>query len=203
MLNALKVVALLGLCLVVIGCANQSELPPQTTQQLVDLRDGLTQGKAQIQTTCNNARDLTQRPQAQIEPQITRLQTSIKELEERAAGGRKGYSTAREQSQAYFAKWEEQLQGMSRNLADQGEARRADSMASFKELEKRVETLRGEFRPFMDQVLEVSKYLETDPTASGVKAVNRQMQQALGRENNLMAKADAVIQQIDKMRGGK
>ena len=92
---------------------------------------------------------------------------------------------------------------MSRNLADQGEARRADSMASFKELEKRVETLRGEFRPFMDQVLEVSKYLETDPTASGVKAVNRQMQQALGRENNLMAKADAVIQQIDKMRGGK
>ena len=74
MTSALKLAALLGFCVVLTGCANQTELPPQMTQQLVDLRDGLTQGKAQIQTTCNNARDITQRPQAQIEPQIERLQ---------------------------------------------------------------------------------------------------------------------------------
>jgi DNA repair exonuclease SbcCD ATPase subunit len=196
-------VFLLAAGLVVGGCASQAELPPQITQDLVTLRDQLIQGKAQIQTTSNAARDLTQRPQAQIEPQVKRLVDSISELESLATKGRTQFNSADERAQAYFAQWETELQGMNDSLAMKGEARRNESIASLKELKKRVQTLREEFRPFMASLLEVSKYLQTDSTAAGVKAVTPQIKKTLEDEPKLMSKGDAVIAQIDKMRGGK
>jgi hypothetical protein len=196
-------VLLLASALVMGGCASQAELPPQVTQDLVTLRDQLIQGKAQIQTTCNAARDVTQRPQAQIEPQVKRLIDSINSLDNLATQGRTQFNSADERAQAYFANWEKELQGMSESLAMKGEARRAESMASLKELKKRAETLREDFRPFMSTLLEVSRYLQTDTTASGVKTVTPEINKTLQREPSLMSRVDAAIAQIDKMRGGK
>ena len=192
-----------GLSLALTGCASQAELPPQISNDLVTLRQQLINGKAQIQTTCNAARDVTQRPQAQIEPQVKTLVDSIDSLEKLATEGRTQFSSAEEHAQAYFAKWETELQGMNDSLAMKGEARRAESKASLGELKKRAESLRQDFRPFMASLLEVSKYLQTDTTASGVKTVTPQIKRALEKETTLMSKADAAIAQIDKMRGGK
>src|SRR5512140_32596 len=85
-----------------VGCATQSELPPQMTNNLTELRDQLLQGKAQVQTTSNAARDLTQRPQAQLQPQIDRLMKGITDLENLATKGRQQFATAEEHTQAYF-----------------------------------------------------------------------------------------------------
>jgi uncharacterized protein YoxC len=76
-------------------------------------------------------------------------------------------------------------------------------MRSFTELEARVERLKGEFRPFMSQLNEVSRYLQVDTTSEGMKTVTPQIKSVLGHENSIMSKADAVIEQIDAMRGGK
>lgn len=181
------------------GCASKSELPPQMTQNLVSLRDQLVQGKAQIQTTCNAARDLTSRPQAQLEPQVDRLVQSIAGLEDLAANNRKQFASADEHAQAYFAHWNQQLEGMSESLKIQGMERHHKSVKSYEELKSRVEALKQEFRPFMASLTEISKYLQTDTTAAGVKAVTPQIKSALGRENAIMARADAVIAQIDAM----
>jgi DNA repair exonuclease SbcCD ATPase subunit len=194
---------MLGVGVMLTGCASQAELPPQVSQNLVTLRDQLLKGKAQIQTTCNAARDVTQRPQSQIEPQVKHLIDSINDLEAMASQGRTQYANAEERAQAYFAQWDAELQTMNDDLKMKGEARRAEAEASLKELKKRAEALRAEFRPFMTSLSEVSRYLQTDTTASGVKAVTPQINKALDREDDLMKDTDAVIAQIDKMRGGK
>jgi hypothetical protein len=194
-------VSLLGLLVAALslgGCASQSELPPQVTQDLVTLRDQIVQGKAQVQTTSNAARDLTQRPQAQLEPQINRLTDAINKLESLATNARTQFASTQERTEAYFVHWHQQMQGMSKSLAQQGEARRAQSQASLEELKKRVEALREEFR-----LSEVSRYLNTDTTSAGVKAVTQQVNAAAAREKDIMSKADAVIAQIDAMRGGR
>jgi DNA repair exonuclease SbcCD ATPase subunit len=205
MILILTLTLLLGAatCLGVAGCASQAELPPQITQNLVDLRDSIQQGKAQVQTTCNAARDLTQRPQGDLQAQIDRLTRSIAALDDLATNNRKSFASADEHAQAYFAQWDQQMQGMSQSLAEQGQQRRAESQASFAELKSRIQVLKQEFRPFMSSLLEVSKYLQTDTTASGVRIVTPQINTALDRENAIMAKADAVVAQIDAMRGGK
>jgi hypothetical protein len=203
-INRTIATALIGmLASVLTGCASQTELPPQMTQDLVTMRDQLVQGKAQVQTTCNAARDLTQRPQAQIQPQVDHLVKQIDALEDLATNHRKNFASADERAQTYFSHWDQEMQGMSKSLAQQGEARRVQSQKSFEELKTRVGVLREQFRPFMGSLTEVSKYLKTDTTAAGVKAVTPQIKSALDDENKIMQKADAVIAQIDAMRGGK
>src|SRR3954453_6942790 len=99
------------------GCAGQAELPPQMTQDLGGLRDQLVAAKAQIQTTCNAARDLTTRPQAQLDPQKQRLFKSIATLDEMATAGRKQFRDADDRAQSYFADWDAKMKTMSDSLA--------------------------------------------------------------------------------------
>jgi hypothetical protein len=185
------------------GCASKAELPPQATDDLAQFRDQLMQGKAQVQTACNAARDLTQRPQANVQSQVDRFVQAVTSLENTATNNRQQFASADERSAAYFAHWDQQLQGMSSSLAKAGQERREESMKSHEELKRRVEELRAEFRPFISRMSEVSRYLKTDPTASGVKAATPQVREALDREKDVLAKADAVIKQIDAMRAGR
>ena len=92
---------------------------------------------------------------------------------------------------------------MSASLAQVGAERREASMKSFAELQSRVDRLKSEFRPLMSQFNEVSRYLQVDGTSEGIKTVTPQIKSALGRENAVRSKADAVIEQIDAMRGTK
>lgn len=186
-----------------VGCASQTELPPQVTESLTDLRDQLIKGKAQVQTMSNAARDLTTRPQASLQPQVDRLRKSIADLEELATNHRKQFASAQERAQEYFAHWDKQMATMSNSMAARGQQRRAESMETFAELKSRTEELKKEFRPFMATLLEISRYLETDTTAAGVKVVTPQIEATLKNEKTIMQRADAVVAQIDAMRGGR
>jgi len=55
----------------------------------------------------------------------------------------------------------------------------------------------------MSKLNEGSRHLQVDTTADGVKTITPQIKSALGYENAIMAKADAVIEHIGAMRGGK
>jgi uncharacterized coiled-coil DUF342 family protein len=190
--------------LMLTGCAStKTEIPPQMTQDLVNLRDQLVQGKASVQTVCNAARDLIQRQQADSKSQVDRLNQAIIALENQATNNRTQFATADAHAEAYFAHWNQELHSMSSSLADAGKDRRDASMRSFTELEARVEKLKGEFRPFMSQLNEVSRYLQVDTTSEGMKTITPQVKSVLGHENSIMSKADAIIEQIDAMRGGK
>src|SRR3954454_20824 len=112
LIHRLNVIVLALSVFSIIGCAaEKSELPPQMTSDLVNLRDQLVQGKAQIQTTSNAARDLTTRPQSQLQPQVDRLVNSISALEDLATNGHKQFSSADQRAQAYFAHWDQQMAG--------------------------------------------------------------------------------------------
>jgi hypothetical protein len=192
-----------GLVFVLAGCATSTEVPPQTQEGLTDLRDQLLTGKAQIQRTTGAARDLTQRPQGQVQPQVERLSREVASLEELATKSRSQFRSQQQQSMQYFAQWDEQLKTMTNSVRDAGEERRADSLATFETLQKQVESLRQGFRPYMDALLESSRYLKTDATAAGVKTITPRLNSAVESENLLMQRIDAVIAQIDAMRGSK
>jgi len=178
-------------------------MPPQTHQGLTGLRDQMVSGKAQIQRATDAARDLAQRPLAQIEPQINRLAQEVQALEVMATRARGQYETQRDQTQQYFAQWSTELETMSKQVREAGMERREQSIASLDALEKNVDSLRSTFRPYMDALTESAKYLRTDPTPSGVKSITPRIQEALDVEKALMEKIDAVIAQIDVMRGSR
>src|SRR5688572_5861352 len=138
------------------GCASTSsvEVPPQTQQGLSSLRDQLTNGKSQIQRTTNAARELAQRPQAQIQPQIDRLAREVNSLSTMATQTRQSYERQQTGANKYFADWEAQLKDMSDEVQSAGQERYSESLASFETLTDLAERVRGTFREYMTALTE-------------------------------------------------
>jgi len=193
---------LFSLAVGVAGCVSGYEVPPQTSSDLLSLRAHVIASKAQIQMTSNAARDLVQRPQQNLTAQITALANHIATLDTMASRGREMYAGAELRAADYFVDWDRQLKSMSEQIAKAGQVRREESMASFHTLQLQVLDIRGLFKPYMAKLLEVQKYLRTDTTAAGIKAVTPSIKNALSREPFIMKKADQIVNQIDKMRGG-
>jgi len=199
----------LGCLLFLAACSSSepkpepAEMPPQTQLGLSALREQMISGKAQIQKTTDAARDLAQRPLAQIEPQINRLAQEVQTLEGMATRASGQYETQKGQTEQYFAQWTKELETMSQQVREAGMERREQGLASVDALEKAIESLRSTFRPYMEALTESAKYLRTDPSPAGVKSITPRIQGALNVEKSLMSKMDAVIAQIDVMRGSK
>jgi hypothetical protein len=197
--------AILGCLFFLAACASTepAEMPPQTQKGLAELRDQMLSRKIQIQKTAAAARDLAQRPLAQIDPQINRLAVEVQTLEGMALQTRGQFEEQKGQTEQYFADWSTELETMSKDVREAGMERREGSIASLDALEDDIDDLRSTFRPFMDALTESTKYLRTDPTPAGVKSITPRIQEALDVEEQLMDEIDTVIAQIDVMRGNR
>ena len=192
----------------VMGCATApkpvvTEVPPPTQQGLGELRDLLLQGKAEIQATSNAARGLTQKTGEVSESSINELDGNINRLETVRARTWGVHQDVQDTAKAYFADWEKQLQTMSGPVAEEGGKRRAASMASFEILKVKGQDLGQVYNPFVAKLLESTRYLNTDRTSEGLKVVAPQINEQLGLEGELMNKINALVSQIDTMKGGR
>jgi len=103
----------------------------------------------------------------------------------------------------YFADWEKQLQTMSGEVAEEGGKRRAASMASFEILKLKGHEAGEVYNPYVAKLVESTRYLQTDRTTEGLKVVTPQINGQLALEGELMNRINALVAQIDTMRGGK
>jgi hypothetical protein len=192
----------LGLTLAT-GCATTTEVPPQAVGQLLTLRNGLIDGKAQIQKTTGAARDLIEHPRQDVQAQVNAFRSQMSQLSKDALQAREVAAGAQTRADEFFANWDKQLQTMSGDIAQAGQQRRAESMASFGRLRESLTGVRTQFTPFLSDLQEADRYLQNDPTAAGVKVAAPTIQKALGREKDVLKSIDNLIGQIDAVRGGK
>jgi hypothetical protein len=92
---------------------------------------------------------------------------------------------------------------MSGQLAEQGQQRRKASMCSFEILKVKGSEAADTYNPFVAKLLESTRYLETDMTTEGLKVVTPQINEQVGLEGELMNRINALVSQIDTMKGGK
>jgi hypothetical protein len=192
----------------VMACATApkpvvTEVPPPTQQGLAELRDLLLQGKAEIQATSNAARGLTQKTGEVSPGSVQGLVGEINRLETVRAKTWGVHQDVQDKAKAYFADWEKQLQTMTGQVAEEGGKRRAASMASFEILKLKGKELADVYNPFVSKLLESTRYLETDMTTEGLKVVTPQINEQVGVEGELMNRINALVSQIDTMKGGK
>jgi hypothetical protein len=187
----------------IAGCATTTEVPPQAVNQLLQLRNGLIDGKAQIQKTTGAARDLVERPRQDIQAQVDAFKSQMTQLNRDALQARETAASAQAKADDFFANWEKQLQTISGSMAEGGQQRRAESMAAFTQLRERLTAVRTQFGPFMTDLQEAERYLQSDPTAAGLKVASPTIKKALGREKDVLRSIDDLIARIDSVRGGK
>ena len=192
----------------VMGCATApkpvvTEVPPPTQQGLGELRALLQQGKAEILSTNNAARELIQKTGEVSEASINKLDGQINRVETVRARTWGVHQDVQDKAKAYFDDWEKQLQTMTGKVAEEGAKRRKASMASFEVLKIKGKELADIYNPYVAKLLESTRYLETDQTSEGLKVVTPQINEQVALEGELMNRINALVSQIDTMKGGR
>ncbi len=192
----------------VMGCATApkpvvTEVPPPTQQGLGELRALLQQGKAEILSTNNAARELVQKTGEVSEASINKLEGQVNRVEAVRARTWGVHQDVQGKAKAYFDDWEKQLQTMKGTVAEEGAKRLKASRASFETLKIKGMDLADIYNPYVAKLLESTKYLETDRTSEGLKVVTPQINEQVALEGELMNRINALVSQIDTMKGGR
>jgi hypothetical protein len=194
----------LVVALAAAGCATTTtELPPKAVEGLLAVRNGIVDNKAQVQKTTAAARDMIDNPRQDVRTQIDAFSSALSGLRDGTGQTRQVGAGMKSTANEYFAQWDQQLKTVSGELAEAGQERRAESMATFAKLEESIKELRTAFAPFMGNLEATDRFLQADPTASGVKAAAPSLRNALDEEKEVLERADAVIAQIDSARSGR
>jgi hypothetical protein len=201
--NRASFTGVVWLALLLAGCATTAEIPPQATSGLLAMRNQLIDGKAQIQKTTGVARDLIDQPRQDVQSQVDAFTSQVSALTRDALQTREQAAGMQARADDFFTKWEKELTSMSGSLAEAGQQRRTESMASFAQLRDRLGAVRTQFAPFVTDLQSAERYLRTDSTAAGVKAAAPTIRSALDREGSVLKSIDELIAQIDAVRGGK
>jgi hypothetical protein len=190
--------------LVLVGCqSTTTELPPQTTDQLVGLRNQLFTAKAQVQGASSAARDLVEQPRQDLVPQVEMLKKQVTALNDTRAQTRAQGEAFQQSASDYFAKWDQSIQGMSEETEWAGKRRVALAKESLAQLEQQTKEVRARVAPFMTSLNEATKYLSTDTTRAGLNVVEPQLRSALRGEKGILDGIDDLVATIDKIRAGK
>ncbi len=196
-------IALSTMMFLLVGCASEKpEIPPQATSGLMDIRGQLMSLKSQIQNTTVSAKDLmTQR--VDVTPQVKRFEDEVAKLQAQVGDTRAQMKEATNNADAYFARWDSQLQTMSGSLQESGEKRRKESMHAFDKLRQIGTDTRASYGPYILNMSDAAKYLNADPTSAGVKGAIPTIKKGMDAEPDLLRNIDRMIEQIDSIRAGK
>ena len=185
------------------GCTPPAELPPQTTSQLANLRDGALAAKAQVQAATNSAKDLLDQPRQDLGPQIDRLKSNVATLNATRNQGREQISSFQKSSAAYFQKWDDLVNDMSAETAEKGQERMEKAKESLSRLQEDINDIRTQATPYMGDLNEATNYLATDTTNSGLDVVRPKLKSAVEREPAVLKGLDRLVADIDSIRAGR
>jgi hypothetical protein len=104
----------------------------------------------------------------------------------------------KEQGQAYFKQWEQQMASVQnpeiRSLAEQ---RKAKLQETFDKIKVLTEPLKAQFDPWMSDLKDLQKYLSNDLTIAGVEAAKPQFTKTQTEGLEVQKSMDAVITELN------
>lgn len=172
--KALVLVALTaGAAWLLTGCGTTSgyKQADKTGAGIAEFRDEIVKGKNSIDATMTALGSIATTANTNPRKAFEQYSKDVANLESTANSIRKRAQAMREQGQAYFKQWEQQLAEVNnpeiRALAAQ---RKAKLQETFDSLKKYSEPLKAQFDPWLSDLKDLQKYLSNDLTIAGVDA---------------------------------
>jgi hypothetical protein len=163
----------------------------KATSGVESVQKQLSIGEQQMNATVSSLVDLANNPQADVRPQYKKFLDNMSKLEAQIKKGQGERAAMRTQAQAYFAKWEQDIQTLqNEDIKKISLARRADAMASFQKINDEFAKAKPTFQLFMNNLREVQKALDFDLTPGGITAIKpivaKVQGQATGVKKNIV-----------------
>ena len=122
---------------------------------------------------------------------VTGLESSVNSVKKRG-------QDMKEQGQAYFKQWEEQM-ALVQNPAIRklAEERKGKLQETFAKIKTYTEPLKGQFEPWMSDLKDLQKYLSNDLTIAGVDAAKPLFAKTTAEGREVQKSLDGLIAELN------
>ena len=159
--------------LLTAGCASSGyDKGEKTAQNIQAAANRIGALPAMIDKTLASLDDLVNKPQADLRPQFKQFSANLAEVE--SAGKEVGAArrSMGEKSKEFFAAWDAQLaQINNEDIKARSEARKKEVTEKMEAIKRSYTEAEVAFRPFVNELKDVQKYLSVDLTAGGLTAI--------------------------------
>ncbi len=196
-LTAMLALALLpGPALIAADSAERAAIVKEKIQKL---RTDCAAGRNQITLTLEELSRLTVNG-VELRPQFEKFKAELVKMEEKAKSARERAVSMREKGQAFFSEWEQQTKDIkNEDIRKEAEKRLAKRRKSYGKILQASEEAREQLVPFMSDLNDVRKLLESELSASTVASTKNLIRQANWHGEDVRDSLSDVEKELDRV----
>lgn len=193
-----KIILTLGLATLLAATtqANQQQL----AQSIKDARVETAQTSEQLKATLKALNALSDQKAGDLRPAYSNYCAQVTNTEAAAAWTRARVQWMAGDGQRYFESWQATVTSISNpSLRKKAQKRLDDVKESYADVEKSLQQAGEKFKPFLSDLNDIQKFLATDVTAGGVKAVKSTISSANWNNKYVVKAINAALKEMGSM----
>jgi hypothetical protein len=185
----------------ITGCKSTGyQQADKTGSGLADFRTEIVNGKKAVDSTLSALDQIATSANTNPRQAFERYAKEVANLDSIANKARKRGQEMKDQGQAYFAQWEQQLsQVKDENIRKLAQDRKAKLQESFDKIREYTEPLKEQFDPWMSSLKDLQSYLSNDLTVTGVAAAKKPFAKAKSDGLKVQKSMDKLIEELNEL----
>ncbi len=182
-----------------VFAADSGEQAQQTKARLDATRDEVAKVRNQVGLTLEEL-NRCRKDNVELRTQLTKYSEELAKMEEQAKIARDRVVTMESKGMAYFQAWEDQIKSISNaEIRDQAQKRYNKRVKSYNKILKAMTEARDELKPFMSDLNDVKKLLDSELSRESVKSAANLIKQANWHGEDVVESLKDVETELDRV----
>ena len=179
--------------------ADSAERAAIVKEKIQNLRSESAQWRNQITLTLEELSRLTVSG-VELRPQFEKYKAELVKMEEKAKNARTRADAMREKGEAFFSDWEQQVSAIHNDdIRKAAASRLAKRKKSYGRILAAMQEAKGELVPFMSDLNDISKLLESELTQASVESTKGMIRQANWHGEDVRESLTDVEKELDRV----
>ena len=179
--------------------ADSAERAAMVKEKIQSLRQECAQTRNQITLTLEALSRLTVEG-VELRPQFEKYKAELAKMEDKARSARDRATSMKEKGQAFFSEWEQQTKAIqNEDIRKEAEKRLAKRRKSYGKILSTMEEAREQLVPFMSDLNDVRKLLESELSSSTVGSSKSLIRQANWHGEDVRDSLTDVEKELDRV----
>jgi chromosome segregation ATPase len=179
--------------------ADSAEKAAMVKEKIQTLRQECAQTRNQITLTLESLSRLTVQG-VELRPQFEKYKADLAKMEDKAKSSRERAVSMKEKGQAFFSEWEQRTKEIqNEDIRKEAEKRLAKRRKSYGKILSAMEEAREQLVPFMSDLNDVRKLLESELSTSTVASTKSLIRQANWHGEDVRDSLSDVEKELDRV----
>jgi len=193
-----KILLTLGLVTLLFSTTQASQ--EQLAKSIREARVETSRTAAQLKATLDTLTALTKQSKGDLRPAYNTFCAEIPKTEAAAGQTRTRVQWMAGDGRKYFQDWQATINGIANKSLQKKAQKRMDAVRkSYDKVEASLVQAGEKFRPFLSDLADIQKFLATDVTAGGVKAIKSTVRTANWDHGYVEDAINDALKEMDKM----